>query len=106
MKNSPSRRKFASFFADTLDDALRAKLGGAEASPNLKEGMVEYQRRLNAEGWMAPGWPVDYGGQDWSMIQHFIFNAERGKAGALAAGIADGRAPMDKLMAQAKALAS
>ena len=45
-----------------------------------KEGMIEYQRRLNERGWMAPGWPVEYGGQDWSMTQHFIFNAERGKA--------------------------
>ena len=54
----------------------------AEASPHLKEGMTEYQRRLNAKGWMAPGWPVEYGGQDWSVTQHFIFNAERGKVGA------------------------
>lgn len=70
------------FFTDTLDDDLRTQLEGAEASPNLKEAMIEYQRRLNAKGWMAPGWPVEHGGQDWSMSQHFIFNAERGKAGA------------------------
>ncbi len=70
------------FFAETLDEELRAKLQGAEASLHLKEGMVEYQRRLNAKGWMAPGWPVEYGGQNWSVPQHFIFNAERGKAGA------------------------
>ncbi len=70
------------FFAEVLDDDLKAMLHGAEASTQLEEGMVEYQRRLNAKGWMAPGWPVEYGGQDWSMTQHFIFNAERGKAGA------------------------
>ena len=70
------------FFADTLDDDLLAKLEGAEASPNLKDAMIEYQHRLNAKGWMAPGWPVEHGGQGWSMSQHFIFNAERGKAGA------------------------
>ncbi|PLW82447.1 pimeloyl-CoA dehydrogenase large subunit [Kineobactrum sediminis] len=70
------------FFADTLDEELRGRLEGVEASPNLKEAMLDYQRRLNAKGWMAPGWPVEYGGQDWSMSQHFIFNAERGKAGA------------------------
>jgi alkylation response protein AidB-like acyl-CoA dehydrogenase len=70
------------FFANVMDDELKAKLHGVEASPDLKEGMIEYQRRLNAKGWMAPGWPVEYGGKDWSMTQHFIFNAERGKAGA------------------------
>lgn len=70
------------FFANVMDDGLKAKLHGVEASPDLKGGMIEYQRRLNANGWMAPGWPVEYGGQDWSVTQHFIFNAERGKAGA------------------------
>lgn len=70
------------FFADTIDEELRGRLEGAETSPDLKEAMLDYQRRLNAKGWMAPGWPVEYGGQDWSMSQHFIFNAERGKAGA------------------------
>jgi alkylation response protein AidB-like acyl-CoA dehydrogenase len=76
------RAEVRQFFADTLDEELLEKLHGAEASPRLKEGMIEYQRRLNARGWMAPGWPVEYGGQDWSMTQHFIFNAERGRVGA------------------------
>lgn len=70
------------FFANVFDEELQALLDGAEASPTLKEGMIEYQRRLNAKGWLAPGWPVEYGGQDWSVTQHFIFNSERGKAGA------------------------
>ena len=70
------------FFAEVMDDELKAMLDGAEASTQIEEGMIEYQRRLNAKGWMAPGWPVEYGGQDWSMTQHFIFNVERGKAGA------------------------
>jgi alkylation response protein AidB-like acyl-CoA dehydrogenase len=70
------------FFVDTLDDELKAKLHNAEASPDLKEGMEEYQRRLNAKGWMAPGWPVEHGGTDWSVTQHFIFNSERGQVGA------------------------
>ena len=72
------------FFAEVMDDDLNAMLAAGEASPKLKEGMVEYQRRLNAKGWLAPGWPVEYGGQDWTATQHYIFNAERGNAGALA----------------------
>jgi alkylation response protein AidB-like acyl-CoA dehydrogenase len=70
------------FFAEALDDQLKSKLRGAEASPHLKEGMIEYQHRLNAKGWMAPGWPVEHGGKEWSVTQHFIFNLERGNAGA------------------------
>jgi hypothetical protein len=70
------------FFADAWDEELRAQLHGAEASPNLKAASEEWQRRLNAKGWMAPGWPVEYGGIGWSVTQHFIFNSERGKVGA------------------------
>ena len=70
------------FLAEALDEELQTKLHNAEASPDLKEGMEEWQRRLNAKGWMAPGWPVEYGGTDWSVTQHFIFNSERGKVGA------------------------
>ena len=41
------------FFADVIDENLRTKLAGAEASPSIKEDMLEYQRRLNARA----GWP-------------------------------------------------
>ena len=71
-----------SFFDEIMDHDLKTLLAGAEASSHLVEGMLEYQRRLNDKGWMAPGWPVEYGGQDWTMTQHFIFNAERAAAGA------------------------
>lgn len=70
------------FLAEALDDELTQKLHGAEASPQYKEAMVEWQHRLNAKGWMAPSWPQEYGGKDWSVTQHYIFNSERGKAGA------------------------
>ena len=70
------------FFDSVLDEELQNLLANAEASPTLKEGMELYQKRLNEKGWLAPGWPVEYGGQDWSPTQHFIFNSERGKAGA------------------------
>lgn len=69
-------------FADVLDEELLGLLRGAEASPTFAEGMIEYQHRSNATGWMAPSWPVEYGGQDWSVTRHFIFNSERGKLGA------------------------
>ena len=70
------------FLADAFDEDLQDQLRNAEASPHLKAGMEEWQRRLNARGWMAPGWPVEYGGTDWSVTQHFIFNTERSRVGA------------------------
>ena len=76
------RDEVRQFLAEAWDEELQATLNNVEASPRLKEGMEEWQRRLNARGWMAPGWPVEYGGQDWSVTQHFIFNSERGRVGA------------------------
>jgi len=54
------RAEVREFFDEVLDEELLEMLQGAEASPRLKEGMIEYQRRLNAKGWMAPGWPVEF----------------------------------------------
>ena len=48
----------------------------------MKEGVEEWQRRLYRKGWMAPHWPVEHGGTDWSVTQKFIYNSERAAAGA------------------------
>jgi alkylation response protein AidB-like acyl-CoA dehydrogenase len=43
---------------------------------------MEWQRILHERGWAAPAWPVDYGGCDWSLTQHYIFSRESTLAGA------------------------
>lgn len=48
----------------------------------MKEGAVEWQQRLYRKGWMAPHWPVEYGGTHWSVTQTFIYNSERAAVGA------------------------
>lgn len=48
----------------------------------MKEGVEEWQRRLYHKGWMAPHWPVEYGGTHWSVTQSFIYNSERAAVGA------------------------
>ena len=67
------REEVCRFLDEAFDDELKDKLAGVEVSPYLKEAMVEWQNRLNQKGWLAPGWPVEYGGQDWTITQHFIF---------------------------------
>lgn len=76
------RQEVRDFLAEAWDDELKAFMVGAEASPNLKEGMEEWQRRLHKQGWMAPGWPEEHGGTGWSVTQSFIWNSERAAAGA------------------------
>ena len=41
-----------------------------------KEQVVEWQRKLNRQGWAAPEWPKEYGGPGWTMAQRYIFREE------------------------------
>lgn len=45
-----------------------------------KEEQLAWQRVLAEKGWAAPGWPVEWGGQDWSPAQHYIFKEELARA--------------------------
>lgn len=46
------------------------------------EASLEWQRILHDRGWAAPAWPVEYGGCDWSLTQHYVFSRESTLAGA------------------------
>jgi alkylation response protein AidB-like acyl-CoA dehydrogenase len=46
------------------------------------DASVEWQRILYERGWAAPAWPVEHGGCDWSLTQHYIFSRESTLAGA------------------------
>jgi alkylation response protein AidB-like acyl-CoA dehydrogenase len=39
-----------------------------------------WQKILHAQGWAAPGWPVEVGGTGWDMRQRYIFEEETAKA--------------------------
>jgi alkylation response protein AidB-like acyl-CoA dehydrogenase len=46
------------------------------------EASMEWQRVLHERGWAAPAWPVEFGGCDWGLTQHYIFSRESTLAGA------------------------
>ena len=60
----------------------------ADAGRNCSGIYCEYAvanrwfRILAEKGWSVPHWPVEYGGADWSAVQHLIFKQEMAKAGA------------------------
>jgi alkylation response protein AidB-like acyl-CoA dehydrogenase len=73
------RDEVRQFLAQNWNDELAAKV----ANPHtMKEGMEEWHGCLHQKGWMAPHWPVEHGGTDWTVTQTFIFNSERADAGA------------------------
>ncbi|MGV8997179.1 MAG: acyl-CoA dehydrogenase family protein [Parvibaculaceae bacterium] len=43
---------------------------------------MKWHKALYEKGWVAPAWPVEYGGCDWSVMQHYIFASELTSAGA------------------------
>ncbi|MBP8307975.1 MAG: acyl-CoA dehydrogenase family protein [Burkholderiaceae bacterium] len=43
---------------------------------------LRWQRALYQRGWVAPGWPSEYGGTGWSLAQRWIFETECAVAGA------------------------
>ena len=47
-----------------------------------KEEHEDWQRKLHEKGWIAPNWPVDHGGTDWTPMQKHIFQEECAAFGA------------------------
>jgi alkylation response protein AidB-like acyl-CoA dehydrogenase len=47
-----------------------------------REDLLRWHRILAAKGWVAPSWPVEWGGTDWNPVQRYIFEEECGYAGA------------------------
>ncbi len=59
---------------------LRAKV---EAGEKLyKPDLLRWQKILAAKGWIAPAWPVEYGGPGWTSTQRYIYANEMALAGA------------------------
>jgi pimeloyl-CoA dehydrogenase large subunit len=46
-----------------------------------KDDYVRWHRILATQGWVAPGWPVEFGGPGWSPVQRHIWEEECARAG-------------------------
>ncbi len=47
-----------------------------------KDDLVRWHRILADKGWVAPSWPTEWGGTDWSPVERYIFEEECAYAGA------------------------
>ena len=60
------------FLSDNLPTTTAAKVrNGGSVS---KDELTEWTRILNAQGWAAPNWPVEYGGTGWNLTYRHIFD--------------------------------
>src|SRR3546814_17478050 len=45
-----------------------------------KEDFLAWHKILYKKGWIAPAWPVEYGGTGWTPTQRFIWSEETARA--------------------------
>ncbi|MBV8074249.1 MAG: acyl-CoA dehydrogenase family protein [Candidatus Eremiobacteraeota bacterium] len=75
---TPEERAFRdevrAFIATHLPAEIRDRV--REGAPLSKDDFVRWQRILYERGWIAPGWPKEYGGPGWTPVQRHIFEEE------------------------------
>jgi alkylation response protein AidB-like acyl-CoA dehydrogenase len=69
------------FLAEAYPQALREKERRGEEL--AKEDHLSWHRILAAKGWIAPSWPKQYGGTDWTPTQKYIWSEEQARADTL-----------------------
>lgn len=64
------RQEVRDFLSDKLPADIRDRCGRGHIVGNAD--LIRWQRILHARGWMAPNWPVEYGGTGWTLTQKYI----------------------------------
>jgi len=80
MSLSPEDAKFRDEVRAFLDENLTADMRrDASRSASVfdeKELNLRWHKILYDKGWIAPSWPVEYGGTGWSLMQRYIWSSE------------------------------
>jgi alkylation response protein AidB-like acyl-CoA dehydrogenase len=74
------RETVRGWLRDNLPVELSARI--TQGKRLSKEHQVQWMQILARQGWLAPGWPQEYGGTGWSAVQKHIFDEECFAAGA------------------------
>src|SRR5579872_95732 len=74
------RSEVRAFVAAELPASIRDKVLGHKRLE--REDFLTWVRILNTRGWVAPGWPRRFGGQEWDPVRELILEEECALAGA------------------------
>lgn len=73
------RQKIRSFFDNEFPkDIIEKNLSGASLTT---DEIRKSEMTLGAKGWLATGWPEEFGGPGWSIEEQYIFDEELERAG-------------------------
>ncbi len=75
------RDEVRSFLAGHLPENLRQAGRLTTSVFTDRDYNIPWHKILHAKGWVAPAWPVEYGGTGWTEMQRYIFAAECARAG-------------------------
>ena len=75
------RQELREYFAALMTPERRAGLAHADGEYGDGATYKEVVRQLGHDGWLAIGWPAEYGGQDRSVLDQLIFTDEAAIAG-------------------------
>ena len=72
------QREVRAFISENYPASLRGKQD--EGDELSKEDFLSWHRVLAKKGWVAPAWPVEYGGTGWTATQKYIWSEETASA--------------------------
>jgi alkylation response protein AidB-like acyl-CoA dehydrogenase len=78
-KERAFRTEVTAWLEAHLPADLRAKVAGY--APLSRDDLMRWHRILARKGWIAPAWPVEWGGTGWTAVQRYIFEEACGYAG-------------------------
>jgi len=86
LKLTPRLESFQEEVRTFLSKELEPQMVSAVRSTTTvwveREAMLSWQRKLSKRGWAVPHWPEQFGGTDWTPMQHYIFEVECARANA------------------------
>jgi alkylation response protein AidB-like acyl-CoA dehydrogenase len=68
------RDEVRNFISEEFPPEIQAAVQRSSYVP--KDHMVKWQKILHKRGWIAPNWPVEYGGTGWTPMQKHIYAEE------------------------------
>lgn len=77
--STPEENEFRKEIRDFLKQELPSdwtERGADDDEVSRDEFEKDFARKLGQRGWLAVGWPEEYGGLGWTPMQQFIFNEE------------------------------
>jgi alkylation response protein AidB-like acyl-CoA dehydrogenase len=74
------RRELRAYFGGLMTPEVRAALGAGDGNYGNGEAYRQVVRRLGHDGWLALGWPEEYGGRGGTSLDQLIFGDEAANA--------------------------